>query len=408
MLGALATGRTRITGLLEAEDVLATAAVLRSLGAGIEQASEGWTVYGRGVGGLSEPQEALDFGNSGTGARLMMGLVAGHPMNALFTGDESLCSRPMGRVLTPLKEMGLNVLEEGDRLPLTLSGSADLVPITYTLPVPSAQVKSAVLLAGLHATGRTSVVEPQATRDHTERMLAHFGAEIAVDETTEGRRISVTGEAELAGRDVTVPGDPSSASFLVAAAAIVPGSRLTIRNVLVNPTRTGFFTTLAEMGADLSYENERLAGGEPVADITVSHAPLKSVAVPPERAPSMIDEYPILSVVAAYADGETRMQGLEELRVKESDRLASTAAGLKACGVTHAIEGDTLVVQGSREVPGGGEIATHMDHRIAMAFLVMGLAAREPVTIDDSAMIATSFTGFVELMSGLGAEIEPC
>jgi 3-phosphoshikimate 1-carboxyvinyltransferase len=407
MLGALATGTTRVSGLLEAGDVLATGRALEALGAGVEQSGGAWLVRGRGVGGLSAPDGPLDFGNSGTGARLMMGVVAGHPFAVTFTGDASLCSRPMGRVLEPLKQMGLIVRDDRDTLPLTLEGTADLLPIRYPLPVPSAQVKSAVLLAGLHAPGRTTVIETQATRDHTERMLAHFGADVAVEETDAGRAISVAGDAELVGTEVSVPGDPSSAAFLAAAALIVPGSNVTIRGVLVNPTRAGFFQTLREMGADLRYENERMDGGEPVADIHVASGPLKGVTVPPERAPSMIDEYPVLAVTAAFAEGETRMEGLAELRVKESDRLASTAAGLSACGADHAIDGDTLIVRGRGTVPGGATVTTQMDHRIAMAFLVMGLAADKPVTIDDASMISTSFTGFTDLMAGLGAEMGP-
>lgn len=407
MLGALATGVTTITGMLEAEDVLATARVVGALGAGVESLNGVWEVRGLGVGGLSAPDGPLDFGNSGTGARLMMGIVAGHSMTATFTGDASLCSRPMARVLTPLRLMGLSVADDGDRLPLTLSGSTDLVPIVYELPVPSAQVKSAVLLAGLHAPGKTTVVETQPTRDHTERMLTHFGAELAVAAQSGRNTITVSGDAELEGRAVTVPGDPSSAAFLAAAALIVPGSRITIENVLVNPTRTGFFRTLVEMGADLRFENERQAGGEPVADILVTSGPLNGVTVPADRAPSMIDEYPVLAVVAAFAGGETRMEGLGELRVKESDRLSTTAAGLTVCGIDAAVEGDTLVVRGSKKVPGGATIASHLDHRIAMAFFVLGLGAEAPVVIDDASVIATSFTGFVPLMARLGASIGP-
>ena len=405
ILGALATGVTRVSGLLEAEDVIATSRALEAMGAGVLRGASGWEIRGRGVGGLHAPAGPLDFGNSGTGARLMMGVVAGHPFDAKLTGDASLRGRPMGRVLTPLREMGLGVLEEGDRLPLTLQGTGDLVPIRYALPVPSAQVKSAVLLAGLHAPGVTSVVEPEATRDHTERMLRHFGATIAEEASDEGRVISITGDAELVGREVTVPGDPSSAAFLVAATLLVPNSRVTIRGVLCNPTRTGFLETVKEMGAQIVYENQREENGEPIADITVATGPLAGVTVPAERAPAMIDEYPVLAVLAAFASGETRMEGLGELRVKESDRLASTAAGLAACGVAHAIDGDTLKVSGGDAVPGGATVATHMDHRIAMAFLVLGLGAEQPVAIDDASMIATSFTGFADLMTGLGADI---
>lgn len=406
MLGGISTGVTRITGLLEGEDVLATARAVEALGAGVKRAGSVWEVRGRGVGGLEAPAGPLDFGNSGTGARLMMGIVAGHPFDTSFAGDASLCSRPMGRVLAPLCQMGASVKDGREKLPLTLQGTGDLVPMIYTLPVASAQVKSAVLLAGLHASGETSVIEHEATRDHTERMLAHFGADVRIEDGSEGRTITVRGDAELAGCDVAVPGDPSSAAFLAAAAAIVPGSDITIRHVLVNPTRAGFYETLREMGADMAFENARDESGEPVADLRVRHSPLAGVTVPAARAPSMIDEYPILSVVASFAQGETRMQGLAELRVKESDRLASTAAGLAACGVDHEIDGDCLIVRGTGAAPGGARVTTHMDHRIAMAFLVMGLAADEPVAIDDASMIATSFTGFAELMTGLGAVVD--
>lgn len=406
ILGGLATGVTLIDGLLEADDVMATARAVAAMGAFVKDKQGTFEVRGRGVGGLSAPAGPLDFGNSGTGARLMMGVVAGHSMSATFTGDASLRRRPMGRVLSPLKQMGLNVTGDEDRLPLTLEGTADLMPIEYELPVPSAQVKSAVLLAGLHAPGKTTVTEQQATRDHTERMLRHFGAEISVTERGDARAIAVSGDAELQGRAVTVPGDPSSAAFVVAAALVTRGSNVKIENVLVNPTRTGFFTTVLEMGADLRFENEREIGGEPVADIVVAGSTLNGVGVPANRAPSMIDEYPVLAVVAAFARGETRMEGLGELRVKESDRLAATAAGLDACGVQTSVDGDTLIVTGTEKVAGGTTIATHMDHRIAMAFLVMGVGADAPVAIDDASMIATSFTGYTELMSGLGAAIE--
>lgn len=406
ILGGLATGVTLIDGLLEADDVMATARAIAAMGAFVKDSQGTFEVRGRGVGGLSAPEGPLDFGNSGTGARLMMGAVAGHSMSAIFTGDASLRRRPMGRVLSPLKQMGLNVTGEEDHLPLTLEGTANLMPIEYELPVPSAQVKSAVLLAGLHAPGRTTVIERQATRDHTERMLRHFGAEISVAERDDARAITVSGDAELQGRAVTVPGDPSSVAFVVAAALVTQASKVRIENVLVNPTRTGFFTTLLEMGADLRFENEREIGGEPVADIVVADGPLNGVSVPASRAPSMIDEYPVLAVVAAFARGETRMEGLGELRVKESDRLAATAAGLDACGVPASVDGDTLIVTGGKKVAGGATIATQMDHRIAMAFLVMGLGADAPVAIDDASMIATSFTGFTELMSELGAAIE--
>ena len=347
MFGALATGRTHIAGLLEGEDVLNTAKALQALGCPVSKVGTTWEVLGRGVGGLAEPSHDLDFGNSGTGVRLMMGVLAGHDMRVRLTGDASLSRRPMGRVLTPLKQMGLQIEEDGkDRLPLTIRGSADLLPIEYRLPVASAQIKSAVLIAGLHAPGATTVIEGEATRDHTERMLRHFGARVTVIPGEGSRAITVAGDGELEGRDVNVPGDPSSAAFLVSAALIVPGSEIAIDGVLVNPTRTGFYVTLKEMGADIDFRNEREEGGEPVADILVRHSKLKGVRVPPERAPSMIDEYPVLACLAAYAEGETRMEGLSELKVKESDRLAATAAGLGANGVPAKVEGDTLIVGG--------------------------------------------------------------
>jgi 3-phosphoshikimate 1-carboxyvinyltransferase len=403
ILGALSTGTTRLKGLLEAEDVLNTAKALVMLGAPIEKVGTEWHVMGRGVGGLSQPAGALDFGNSGTGTRLMLGVIAGHNMTVELVGDASLSRRPMGRVLSPLQQMGLEIEGGRDRLPLVARGSANLVPIAYVLPVPSAQVKSAILLAGLHASGETSVIESEATRDHTERMLRYFGAELTV--TAEGgkTRITVKGDAELEGRDAVVPGDPSSAAFLAAAAALVPGSDVTIEGVLINPTRTGFYEVLREMGGDVAFIDEREEGGEPVADIRVRHAPLKGVQVAARRAPSMIDEYPVLAVVAAFADGETRMDGLAELKVKESDRLAATVAGLKANGVVGRADGDTLIVEGAGVPRGGGTVATHLDHRMAMAFLTMGLASRDPVTVDDTSMVATSFPEFLSLMQGLGA-----
>jgi 3-phosphoshikimate 1-carboxyvinyltransferase len=404
MFGALATGRTRISGLLEGEDVLNTAKALQALGCPIRKTAATWEVLGRGVGGLVAPEGDIDYGNSGTGLRLMMGVVAGHDMRVRFVGDASLSRRPMGRVLKPLLQMGLEVEEEGrDTLPLTVRGTPDLLPIEYKTPVASAQVKSAVLIAGLHAMGETTVVEAEATRDHTERMLRHFGAELVVAERGGARAITVTGDAELEGRDVVVPGDPSSAAFLVAAALIVPGSEVVIESVLVNPTRTGFYTTLKEMGAEIELANAREEGGEPIADIIVRHSKLKGVRVPPERAPSMIDEYPVLACLAAFADGETRMEGLAELKVKESDRLAATAAGLAGNGVAAKVDGDALIVDGGKAVRGGGLVATHLDHRIAMAFLTLGLGADRPVTVDDADTIATSFPEFRGLMEGLGA-----
>ncbi|MBX9587666.1 MAG: 3-phosphoshikimate 1-carboxyvinyltransferase [Hyphomonadaceae bacterium] len=405
MFGALATGRTRVTGLLEAQDILNTVNVLRALGCPIAKVGEAWEVLGRGVGGLAQPTGDLDFGNAGTGARLMMGVIAGHDMTVRLTGDASLSRRPMGRVLKPLLRMGLEVVETGKEiLPLTIRGTPDLIPIEYQLPVPSAQIKSAVLIAGLHAAGETTVIEPEATRDHTERMLGHFGAQLTATKRQGVRAISVRGDAELVGQDVHVPGDPSSAAFLAAAALIVPGSEVTIGGMLINPTRTGFYATLKEMGGDVTFLNERDQGGEPVADVRVRHSRLKGVSVPASRAPAMIDEYPVLACLAAYADGETRMEGLGELKVKESDRLAATAAGLRANGVSAKVEGDTLIVGGGGAgVRGGGTVATHLDHRIAMAFLMLGLGADRPVTVDDAAMIATSFPDFRPLMEGLGA-----
>lgn len=403
ILGALASGRTRITGLLEAEDVIDTAKAVSSLGAPASRSGDVWEVLGRGVGGLSEPSGPLDFGNSGTGTRLMMGVIAGHPITARLVGDASLSRRPMSRVLKPLQQMGLEVLEDKETLPLTIRGTSDLVPIVYELPVPSAQVKSAILLAGLAAAGETTVIEREPTRDHTERMLRYLGADVRSARENGLTRITVEGHAELQGRDLTVPGDPSSAAFIAAAALIVPGSEVTIEGVLVNPTRTGLYLTLQEMGGDVAFLNAREEGGEPVADIRVRFSELTGVRVPAERAPSMIDEYPILAVVAAFARGRTEMNGLSELKVKESDRLAATAAGLMANGVAASVDGDSLVVEGAGSVQGGGTVATHLDHRIAMAFLTMGLASTEPVTVDDATMIATSFPEFRGLMESLGA-----
>lgn len=410
MFGALATGVTRISGLLEAADVMGTADVLRQLGIPIEKSDQGeWVVHGRGVGGLQQPEDALDFGNSGTGTRLMMGILTGHDFAVRLIGDASLSRRPMGRALKPLRQMGLAVIEgEQDTLPLTLRGLGRPIPIAYRLDVPSAQVKSAVLLAGLHAPGRTSVIEREATRDHTERMLRHFGAEVETVREGDAVRITVSGDAELTGKAVEVPADPSSAAFPVAAALMVPGSEVTVTGVLVNPTRTGFYTTLQEMGADLAFLNEREVGGERVADIRVRHGRLRGVRVPAERAPSMIDEYPMLAALAAYADGATRMEGLAELKAKESDRLAATAAGLAAAGVRAEVDGVTLTVGGTAgKVPGGGTVTTHLDHRIAMAFLTLGLGSERPMTVDDTAMIATSFPEFRSLMEALGAQFEP-
>lgn len=404
IFGALATGTTRIRGLLEAEDVVNTAKAVTALGAPASKVGDAWEVKGRGVGGLRQPDGAIEFGNSGTGTRLMMGVVAGHGITVTMTGDASLSKRPMRRVLGPLKQMGLEILDEGkETLPLTMRGTSELVPITYALPVPSAQVKSAVLIAGLHAAGETTVIEREATRDHTERMLRFFGADVSSVAKDGATHITVKGDSEMHGRDVTVPGDPSSAAFLACAALIVPGSDITIEGVLVNETRIGLYTTLQEMGGDVSLLNLREEGGEPIADIRVRASKLKGVNVPAQRAPSMIDEYPILAAVAGFAVGETRMDGLAELKVKESDRLAATAAGLHANGVSARVEADSLIVTGTGVVSGGGTVATHLDHRIAMAFLTMGLASERPVTVDDTAMIATSFPEFRGLMEQLGA-----
>jgi 3-phosphoshikimate 1-carboxyvinyltransferase len=409
IFGALAVGTTRIAGLLEGEDVLNTARALRALGVPIERDGGTWTVHGVGIGGLAEPDSVLDLGNSGTGARLLMGLVATHPFTSFFTGDASLCRRPMARITLPLTQMGARfVARHGSRLPLAVLGTKEPLPIEYRLPVPSAQVKSAVLLAGLNTPGETSVIEPEPTRDHTENMLRHFGARVAVVDGKNGRRITVTGQPELVASDLTVPGDPSSAAFPVAAALMVPGSALTITGVGLNPLRTGLFETLIEMGADLKYENRRVEGGEPIADIVVKAGALKGVTVPAGRAPRMIDEYPILAVAAAFANGRTTMQGLQELRVKESDRLTAMAQGLVACGAKVTVEGDNLIVDGTGKLPGGGAaIAAKLDHRIAMSFLVLGMAAQAPTRIDDGATIETSFPGFVALMNGLGAKIGP-
>jgi 3-phosphoshikimate 1-carboxyvinyltransferase len=408
ILGALSTGTTRISGLLQAEDIMATAKAVAALGADLERANGAVLVKGQGVGGLLPPASALDFGNSGTGSRLMLGAVAGHDMQVEFTGDASLRRRPMGRVLAPLTAMGLEIDVDEDRatLPLVVRGTSDLLPIVYDLPVPSAQVKSAVLFAGLHAPGRTTVVEPLPARDHTERMLSFFGAEICIEDRGGGARaITVCGDAELSGVPISVPGDPSSAAFLIGAALISPGSDLVIENVLLNPTRSGFVETLREMGADIEVLDRREQGGEPIGDLRVKTSALKGVTVPAERAPSMIDEYPMLACLAAFAEGATRMEGLAELTVKESDRLSATAAGLAACGVTARVDGDTLIVEGKGAVEGGGLIQTHMDHRIAMAFLTLGFGARNAVKVDDISMIATSFPDFVPLFTKLGANL---
>jgi len=408
MLGALAVGETVITGLLEGEDVLRTAAAMRALGAQVARGGDGtWRVRGRGIGGLAEPEDVLDMGNAGTGARLLMGLIATHPITAFLTGDASLRRRPMGRVMTPLRMFGASfVAREGERLPAAVCGTAEPVPIAYRLPVASAQVKSAILLAGLNTPGETTVIEPEATRDHTELMLRHFGVEMRVESAPEGRVTTIRGQPEITGRPITVPADPSSAAFAMVAALLLPGSDLTLSEVGMNPHRTGLVATLREMGADIEIANERSAAGEPVADLRVRASRLHGIEVPPERVPSMIDEYPILAIAAAAAQGPTVMRGLAELRVKESDRLAAMATGLAACGVAAEAGPDSLTVHGmARRPPGGGSIATGLDHRIAMAFLVLGMAAERAVTIDDGEPIETSFPGFVALMNGLGARI---
>lgn len=410
MLGALAVGETEIHGLLEGEDVLRTAAAMRSLGARAEHDSGGvWRVRGRGIGGLAEPADVLDLGNAGTGARLLMGLLATHRLTAFLTGDASLRGRPMARVAKPLEQMGARIVaREGCRLPLAVIGTAEPVPISYRLPVASAQVKSAVLLAGLNTPGETSVIEPEPTRDHTELMLRHFGVQVHVDMTPEGRRSTVVGQPEIGGRRIQVPADPSSAAFPLVAALLLPGSDVVLPDVGMNPHRIGLIETLREMGADIALTNQRQEAGEPVADIRARASQLSGVAVPAARAPSMIDEYPILSVAASCATGRTTMQGLGELRVKESDRLAAIVHGLRACGVEVEDGPDWLTVHGRGGRPrGGAGIATDMDHRIAMSFLVLGAVAEQPVEVDDGSPIETSFPGFSTLMNGLGAAIAP-
>ena len=409
ILGALASGVTEIEGLLEGDDVKRTAAAMAAFGAGVERLGEGkWRVEGQG--GFSESADVVDCGNAGTGVRLIMGAAAGFDMAVTFTGDASLRGRPMNRVLKPLGEMGASwICREGGRLPLTLKGG-NLKHIAYRLPEPSAQVKSAVLLAGLHAAGGAEVIEPEATRDHTERMLRGFGAEVEVHDETGGRRIILPPGQKLTGTRIHVPGDPSSAAFLLVASLVTPGSEVTVQGMLLNPLRIGLLDTLGEMGADLSVTNVRDEGGETVADITARHSELEGVEVPPERAPSMIDEYPILGVAAAFARGKTVMRGIGEMRVKESDRIALMAAGLSACGIGVEEEAESLTVIGAKGsnhlVAGGAGVTTHGDHRIAMSHLILGLAADEPVSVDEPGMIATSFPGFVDLMRGLGAEIE--
>jgi 3-phosphoshikimate 1-carboxyvinyltransferase len=410
MFGALAIGETRISGLLTGEDVLRTAAAMRALGAEVTHDPDGlWRVAGRGIGGLTEPADVLDMGNSGTAARLLCGILASHPLFAVMTGDASLRGRPMRRVIDPLTATGARFFSrEGGRLPLAIQGARDALPLEYRVPVPSAQVKSAVLLAGLNAPGITRVEEPEATRDHSENMLRHFGATVRVEISGSGRIIELQGQPELRAADVVVPGDPSSAAFPLVAALLVPGSSVTIPAVGLNPLRTGLLLCLEEMGASIAIRNRRVEGGEPVGDLDITAGPLRAVDVPGDRAPSMIDEYPILAVAASCATGTTRLRGLTELRVKESDRLAATAALLTVNGVKVEIEGDDMIVYGTGTPPaGGGTVATHMDHRIAMSAIVLGLATASPVTIDDAGFIDTSFPGFVALMSGLGATIRP-
>ncbi len=407
MFGALAVGETVITGLLTGEDVLATAAALTAMGAQIERKGDIWHVHGVGVGGLLQPQTALDMGNSGTSTRLLMGLIASHPITATFIGDASLSRRPMGRVIDPLSLMGASfAASPGGRLPLTMTGLCPAVPLRYTLPVASAQVKSAVLLAGLNTPGHTIVIEPTPTRDHSERMLQGFGANLSVEITPAGRVITLAGEAELKPQIITVPGDPSSAAFPMVAALIVPGSHITITNVGLNPTRAGLVKTLQAMGGDIALTNQRQVGGEPVADLVVRHSALTGIEVPPEDAASMIDEYPILFIAAAFAQGTTAMRGLEELRVKESDRITVMATGLTACGIRAQELPDGLIITGSagEKRPGGATVAANLDHRIAMSFAVLGLHTKAPVTIDDATPIATSFPSFIMMMQTLGAQ----
>jgi 3-phosphoshikimate 1-carboxyvinyltransferase len=408
ILGAMAVGETRITGMLEGEDAISTANAMKALGAVVERTGErAWRLRGVGVGGFAEPAAALDFGNSGTGCRLAMGAVAGCPITVTFDGDASLRTRPMRRILDPLEKMGARTLEirEGGRLPAVVRGAREPLPIEYEAPVPSAQLKSAVLLAGLAAPGATTVVEKEATRDHTEKMLKHFGATVRVSAFGQhGKRITLEGQPELEAAPVIVPADPSSAAFPLVGALIVPGSDIVLEGVMLNPLRTGLLTTLKEMGAEIEKVSERNEGGEDVADLRVRACELKGVVVPAERAPTMIDEYPILAIAASFAEGVTRMNGLKELRVKESDRLEATAAILRANGVEVEIEGDDLIVNGKGRAPGGGLVKTHMDHRLAMSALVMGLASEQPVSVDDAAFIATSFPGFTELMRALGAD----
>ncbi len=411
MFGALAVGETRITGLLEGEDVLRTAEALRILGVGVERLDDGsWRVDGLGVGGLHAPDRTLYMGNSGTTTRLISGILAGHGFESRLDGDASLRKRPMGRIIEPLSRMGAAFdASAGGTLPMTITGRDMLMPIVYETPVASAQVKSAVLLAGLHAPGETTVIERQATRDHTERMLRHFGAEVR-EEAAEGggTRITIVGQPELVAAPVDVPADPSSAAFPAVAALIVPGSTITLTDVGTNPARAGLYVCLAEMGADLEWINAREIAGEPVADLVLRAGALRGIEVPAERAPSMIDEYPVLAVAAAFAEGDTVMRGIGELRVKESDRLGAIARGLAACGIAVEEGADSLVIHGrgaGGPPAGGATIATELDHRLAMSFLVLGLATAKPVAIDDATPIETSFPGFASRMAAIGADI---
>jgi len=409
LLAAMAVGETEIEGLLEGEDVLRTVTALRALGVEITEAAGGKRrLYGVGVGGLAEPDGVLDFGNSGTGVRLMAGLLATHPFTSVLTGDASLRRRPMARIITPLEQMGARLLARaGSRLPMTVEGTAEPIPISYRLPLPSAQVKSAILLAGLNTPGRTTVVEPIATRDHTERLLTYLGARVEVSDAPEGdRAIEVVGQPELKGKKISIPSDPSSAAFLAVAALLVPDSEITLTRIGANRLRTGFYLTLAKMGAALDWQKKDEECGEPVADLNVKASSLSAIEVPAAWVPSMIDEYPILAVAAAAAEGTTVLNGLAELRVKESDRLAAIAQGLRASGVEVEESEDRLVIQGhGGRLPGGGTVRTHLDHRIAMAFLVLGMASERAVRIDDGSMIETSFPGFVDLVNGLGGRI---
>ena len=410
IFGAMAIGETKISGLLEGQDVLDTALAMRAFGADVIQHGPGsWSVHGVGVGGFKEPETVIDCGNSGTGVRLIMGAMATTAVAAVFTGDASLCKRPMGRVTDPLALFGARAYgRSGGRLPMTLVGAGHPLPVRYALPVASAQVKSAVLLAGLNAPGQTVVIEPEATRDHSERMLLGFGAQLHVEQSAEGNVITLTGQPELRAQSVAVPRDPSSAAFPVCAALLVEGSDITVPGVSQNLTRNGLYLTLVEMGAQISFDNPRLEGGEPVADLRVRFSDqMRGVEVPPARAPSMIDEYPILSVVAAFATGKTFMRGIKELRVKESDRIDAMARGLEACGVVIEEDEDSLIVHGNGmgSVAGGAICKTHIDHRIAMSFLVMGLAANKPISVDDASPIVTSFPIFESLMGALGAKL---